>query len=306
MGAIGAFAVNDQKSALHQPTALRCNIRKGQATTETVIILLMLGCCVFWAFGNFEKTVQTSLDNVTFKPDSNIPKSRTTHQDFKLKPSETPIWDTLTSSYFLSSLAFCSICILSYLAIAGQKRKPIYRTTSQFKKELLKHHEAITPAIFKKREKIIDKILSIMVRDSKINASDLMSSSPLIIEESVPYNTLQRVMKHNGIHHLLVGNPEKKEITGILSDRDLNKPGCKTAGDGMTTDPVTVTLNTSVDTIVSTLLGKRISCLPVVDGKQVVGVVSLSDLAVALQCSLIVLEDFYKTSANYCEVSKPK
>ena len=69
---------------------------------------------------------------------------------------------------------------------------------------------------------------------------------------------------------------------------------------------VTVTLNTSVDTIVSTLLGKRISCLPVVDGKQVVGVVSLSDLAVALQCSLIVLEDFYKTSANYCEVSKPK
>lgn len=75
-------------------------------------------------------------------------------------------------------------------------------------------------------------------------------------------------------------------VVGILSERDLLKkllPECKCASEVkvseiMTDHLVITTVDTSVDECMSVMTEKRIRHLPVFDGKNLVGIISIGDL----------------------------
>ena len=93
-----------------------------------------------------------------------------------------------------------------------------------------------------------------------------------------------RVMAEKGVGALLV--MDNKRLAGIVSERDyarkvilLGKSSKSTqVEDIMTVDPVTVTPQQSVDECLSIMTAHRFRHLPVVDGDEVVGVLSLGDL----------------------------
>ncbi len=58
----------------------------------------------------------------------------------------------------------------------------------------------------------------------------------------------------------------------------------------MTGNPVSATPDMLVGPAMTLLLKRRISCLPVCEGGRVVGVVTTTDLIMALQCALQILQ----------------
>ena len=82
---------------------------------------------------------------------------------------------------------------------------------------------------------------------------------------------------------------DNQKLVGIISDRDLAKTNAKTAADLMTADPLSVEPDTLINPAITLLVQKRISCLPVVKNQHLMGVLTTTDLMMALQCTLQVL-----------------
>jgi predicted transcriptional regulator len=58
----------------------------------------------------------------------------------------------------------------------------------------------------------------------------------------------------------------------------------------MTPNPITVTPDMPVSTVTTIMLAKRINCVPVVEDGKLMGIVTTSDLLMALQCVLKLIE----------------
>lgn len=117
----------------------------------------------------------------------------------------------------------------------------------------------------------------------------IISTSVLTRAPQDSVHELRELMKESVIRHLLVCAPGGK-LVGIVSDRDMLREGGETVGDIMTPNPITVTPDMPVSTVTTIMLAKRISCVPVVENGKLLGIVTTSDLLMALQCVLKLIE----------------
>jgi acetoin utilization protein AcuB len=90
------------------------------------------------------------------------------------------------------------------------------------------------------------------------------------------------LMRRKAIHHLVVMADSR--VAGVLSDRDAagrNGAGVRAqsrVGDLMTTPVVTVDPQTTIRRTANLMRGRTIGCVPVMNGKRLVGIVTVSDL----------------------------
>jgi diguanylate cyclase (GGDEF)-like protein len=87
------------------------------------------------------------------------------------------------------------------------------------------------------------------------------------------------------VHHLLVCN-RAGDLVGVISDRDLRSTHGATAQQLMSYPPMTCPSDTPVTEAITFLRNESISCLPVTENGQVVGIVTTNDLITTLQCTL--------------------
>lgn len=145
--------------------------------------------------------------------------------------------------------------------------------------------------LLEKRERIFRAFSSnwsTILRES-ITAGDIMSPSPAAVLPDTPKVRVVAQMRRASINHLLV-NDSNARLIGILSDRDWLKEGTKMAADMMTPNPLTVQVWDKLDSIISLMVVNRISCVPVLRGTEVVGVITITDIAVTLQCMLALIK----------------
>lgn len=89
-------------------------------------------------------------------------------------------------------------------------------------------------------------------------------------------------LETNNIRHLPVVDGGR--LVGIISDRDLRmalnggRPGETAVADVMTPDPLTVPPTHPVESAARILTDHRIGCVPVLDGGELVGILTESDL----------------------------
>jgi CBS domain-containing protein len=155
-------------------------------------------------------------------------------------------------------------------------------------------------AVFQKRQAIL-RILTGHVDilfDDGMYVKHLMSRKISTIEPRADVQQVRDRMQNERIRHLLVCEKNGRLI-GVISDRDLHNVQAKTAEDMMTANPITVEPNSLVSPAVTLLINRRISCLPVVDGEQLVGLLTTTDLLMALQCALQAL---HKVAAEIADV----
>ncbi len=103
-----------------------------------------------------------------------------------------------------------------------------------------------------------------------------------------PAATRQRIeelMLESHVRHMLVCGPGQ-QLLGVVSDRDLSsKPG-RTAGELMSKQLKTVSSEALISPVITHLLQSGISSLPVVEDGRLCGILTTTDLILALQSVL--------------------
>jgi CBS domain-containing protein len=119
----------------------------------------------------------------------------------------------------------------------------------------------------------------------KARVADIMTKSVRAIGTSATLADAHALMRETGIHHLVV--MKAGHVAGVLSSRDCTRARAAhfmsgddawTVEEMMTAPAVVVAPETTVRDAAVKLRGYAIGCLPVVDGKDLVGIVTTSDL----------------------------
>ncbi len=103
------------------------------------------------------------------------------------------------------------------------------------------------------------------------------------------------------------------EPVGILTDRDItvrcvargDDPDAVTADETMTTDLVTVNAHDSIDELIKTFDAADVRRMPVVDGNEIAGIVTLDDISVLLSVELGGIADEMESLSNVIRSGSP-
>ena len=113
---------------------------------------------------------------------------------------------------------------------------------------------------------------------------EVMNRHPVTIHENDNLTQIERLMREHRVRHLPVVRGDK--LVGLVTHRDFIKAyeHCRTsdeqpwASDFMQTDLITATAEMSLEEAVHTVVEKKIGCLPIVQGDQLMGLVTETDL----------------------------
>lgn len=127
----------------------------------------------------------------------------------------------------------------------------------------------------------------------KISVADIMQENPITLRFNESLDTAIELMTNNKVRHLLVVD-DKGDIQGVLSDRDWlgvvisirpsivsqrveNMWGKTKVSQIMTKVPEIISPESSLFDAGTMMLENKISCLPVVEGNHLVGIITESD-----------------------------
>ncbi len=134
---------------------------------------------------------------------------------------------------------------------------------------------------------------------NQLAARHLMTTDVTTVSPGTTRERTQELMREAHVRHLPVCGPGQK-LLGIVSDGDLRgRPG-KTAGELMTTQLKTVAPDMLISAATTHLIHAGISSLPVIEDGRLCGILTTTDLALALQCLLQLW--LYTTAAVPSEV----
>jgi acetoin utilization protein AcuB len=126
------------------------------------------------------------------------------------------------------------------------------------------------------------------------NVGSVMTKSPVTVKAGDSLLAATRILKEKGFKHLPVLDG-KGALVGVVTDRDLKRASASDATtlevhellylldrlkleQVMTRKPVTVSSQEAVQAAAKLMVDRKIGCLPVVDGSNLVGIVTKDDL----------------------------
>lgn len=115
-----------------------------------------------------------------------------------------------------------------------------------------------------------------------MRCNEIMSAGVKTVSSNESAADAYAQMRVAKVHHLVV--TAGRDLVGVLSERDLGgRSGAalrqrSLVADLMTTNIVTAKPDTSLRDAANLLRGRSIGCLPIVDGRRLVGIVTISDI----------------------------
>lgn len=117
--------------------------------------------------------------------------------------------------------------------------------------------------------------------------SDIMTKDCQTVTPADNVYEVAVLMKKHDIGFVPVVEPNGRKLLGVITDRDLvlrgyaeKHPGSASVTEVMTDEVETISPNLSVDEAAAKMAEHQIRRLPVVEGGELLGVVSIGDLAV--------------------------
>jgi CBS domain-containing protein len=115
--------------------------------------------------------------------------------------------------------------------------------------------------------------------------SEVMTPAPVAVQPTQPVCDAAQAMREYGIGSVVVA--ERGQLRGIVTDRDIvvrviadgRDPAATLVADICSVDLVTVTPSDDADVAVYRMRERGVRRIPVVEGKRVVGMVSIGDMA---------------------------
>jgi CBS domain-containing protein len=129
--------------------------------------------------------------------------------------------------------------------------------------------------------------------EANVTVRDLMVTNPTTLDQNETLDLAEDIMNLGRIRHMSV--VEDGRLVGIISQRDLFRSTLFTAlGFGrkttraliktirvkeiMTKNVITIAPDTSVKDAACQMIKKKIGCLPVVDGEDLIGIITETDI----------------------------
>jgi CBS domain-containing protein len=203
-------------------------------------------------------------------------------RDSKLESSE-PALVTINQQTLTAMIA--AFALLCYL-VSRQRRVGRRRALEQLDQDR-QRVERIHNKRFLKRQYIL-KVLSAdpdALLENRIEVRHLMTTELRTVRPKTTLDCMKAMMDDEFVSHFPVVT-EKGRIVGIVSDRELVGVQARTAADVMTRSMVTVGPGTRIATALSQMINRNLSCLPVIDGDNLVGILTGTDAVMTLQCAL--------------------
>jgi len=156
---------------------------------------------------------------------------------------------------------------------------------------VVKKHEKLDSrqVVFEKRQrlyKIVSGHLEYLLTD-RLRVDDLMCAKVKSVSSGETIQKVRDVMEENELHHLLVVD-SANQLEGVISVGDVEQGDSPRVKDIMTSRPFFVQKGTGLIPAITLMLERRIACLPVLSGDQVVGVLTRTDVLILLQSILQV------------------
>lgn len=199
------------------------------------------------------------------------------------------------SARWLVSAAIWTIAIVGGVLLwrALRRKRRVGREEAEVFEPLPPGHEQL---LFAKRQQLCALLAKSLAEGSAHGPEvrRLASEQLVAVKPGTSVKTIRQLMQSNRIRHLLVVGREL-ELLGIISDRDVqHRPG-RTAADIMTRSPIVIPPNIALVPAITVMLKHAISCLPIVEGGRVLGILTTTDLMLSLQSAIHL---FAKRSAE--------
>jgi CBS domain-containing protein len=119
------------------------------------------------------------------------------------------------------------------------------------------------------------------------SARDIMSPNPRIVKTGDTVRDIAGILADEGIGSVIVCNDDQR-LQGMITDRDLavevlakdRDPSNTLASDLVDgTEVITIGADDSIDEAIMTMKNHAVKRLPVIDGDEVIGIVSQADIA---------------------------
>lgn len=268
-------------------------VRKAISTVESVIIICMISSGFILVISKFGSSVVHPLEQTAQSFGGSLASVSSEHPS--VEPPNNWTFQPFSHSVTVGLLALIAIAF-GYLRYRPAKPEPGIKGTilNQLQKQIQNRGSPQSARLLEKRERIFRAFSgdSRSLLCNAIVAGDIMSLSPTCVSPETPKHTIVNRMRSADLRHLMVCDAPGN-LVGIISDRDLNKKNCLSAEEMMTADPFTTDVESDISETISMILGNRISCIPVLNGKNLVGVISSSDICVTLQCTLSLLNSLF-------------
>lgn len=189
-----------------------------------------------------------------------------------------------------ASIIVAVLVIAAAFALTSLNRRRLPRL-DQFVLRAPPNNTAAQAAFVAKRQDIFRSMLGDLegFLTDNVRVRHLMTTHLTTVRPHSGVEDMSKLMLAHEMRHLLVVDADGK-LAGVVSDRDLKGISGKSALEIMTTKPLICGSDTPVRTAVTMLLETHISSLPVVDSGKLVGILTMSDVAMALQCMFQLVE----------------
>ncbi len=266
------------------------SVRRGVSATESAVFLAVIVCTlagVGWGVGQLvEKKLARTSVAVGCRPHSTMMHTATEQLQIQEDSGAMSNWGWPLA---WMALGLGAAAVVGYTWYYHRRRATVHEGMDVD----AENAEVIAPAtrrcIFAKRQAtlaILNNQLG-MAGFGAMQAQHLMSKDVQCVSSATSIADVRELMAQ-GVRHLLVSD-DGARLCGVISDRDLAKASTGTAEDIMTPNPVTAAPDAPISGIVTMMMRRRISCVPIITNSSIAGILTTTDLMIALQCTLQVI-----------------
>ena len=192
------------------------------------------------------------------------------------------------SSYRIAALSGALVLVLAVTWFVYRRRQRAPATPQPPSTEAERSNSAAPSRVEVQRQRLWRVLLNISdaVLKNQVTVQDLITREVFAVSPDARVPALREACEREQIRHLLVCDGEQR-LLGVVSDRDL--PNCdprQTARQLMDARPKTLSPTTPLAAALSHMIDEGLSCLPVINGDTVCGVLTLTDVLLTLQCML--------------------
>jgi CBS domain-containing protein/Flp pilus assembly pilin Flp len=146
---------------------------------------------------------------------------------------------------------------------------------------------SIQVELFEKRQQLFHTLMKDQTGlwENGLQVRHLMSTKLVTVTPTASLEEITSLMKEKGVHQVLVCKDDRT-LQGVLYSREVASKTHGVARNWMMPPRNTTTPDTPINQAITCLIQERLSCMPVLEDGKLVGLISTSDMLLALQCTL--------------------